>query len=322
MSVKVGFIGVGGISRVHLEYLAKSQDAKIVAVSDIAEEKARQVGATYGASAYVNYEEMLDKEDLDAVYISLPPFAHGKPELKAAEHGLHLFIEKPIATNIDTAKEILKVIAEKRLISSVGYQWRYLDTVGKARELLSGRTVGMVLGYWMGGLPGVAWWRVMEQSGGQFVEQTTHIVDLARYIAGNVKRVFASYALRSLQDVPNLNVPDVGTVTLEFENGAIGTISNTCMLSQGYNVGLNVVTRDLVLEMTGSSLKRIEPYHTEEFRTRVNPYNLEDQSFIDAVKTGDTSKIRSTYADAFETHRVTMAANESARLGKPVDLIE
>lgn len=320
MAVKVGFIGVGGISRVHLDYLSKQEDVKIAAVADVALERAKGVGATYGASAYSNFEEMLEKESLDAVYICLPPFAHGKPELMAIERGLALFVEKPIATTLATAKEILDAATKKGIVTSVGYHWRYLDTVERAKQLLDGRTLGMLLGYWMGGLPGVSWWRVMDQSGGQLVEQTTHIVDLARYICGNVKKVFAVYALRTMGDVPNLDVPDVGNVTLEFENGAVGTISNTCMLSFGYTVGLHVVAKDLVCELGGGSLKILEPGHTEEIRARVQPYNHEDRVFIDAVKSGDTSKIRSTYADAFETHKVTMAANESARTGKPVDI--
>jgi predicted dehydrogenase len=174
----------------------------------------------------------------------------------------------------------------------------------------------MALGYWMGGMPGVPWWRRLEGSGGQFVEQTTHIVDLARYLCGDVSEVYAAFATRALKDVPDFSVWDVGTVTLKFSSGAVGQISNTCLLNQGYTVGLHIVTPDLILEHSGA-LKVLEHGKTETIAAAVNPTEREDRTFLAAVQSGDGSHIRSPYDDAVKTLAVTLAANVSATSGAP-----
>ena len=125
---------------------------------------------------------MFDKEDLDAGYICTPPFAHGDQELAACERQIPIFVEKPIATQMETADQINRAIQENGIIASVGYPWRYQDNADHARSVSAGQKIVGALGYWMGGMPGVAWWRVREQSGGQHVEQTTHIFDLCRYL--------------------------------------------------------------------------------------------------------------------------------------------
>jgi myo-inositol 2-dehydrogenase/D-chiro-inositol 1-dehydrogenase len=152
------------------------------------------------------------------------------------------------------------------------------------------------------------------------VEQTTHIVDLARYLAGDVEEVFANATTRALQDVENLNVTDVGAANLKFRSGAIGTIHNTCLLKgMGYQTGLTVLTPDLIVELLGSC-KLIEAGKRTELSERNDPYKVEDQVFLNAIRTGDTAAIRSTYADAVKSLAVTLAINESYQRGQPVQV--
>ena len=153
----------------------------------------------------------------------------------------------------------MKAIESKKLITSVGYHFRYMDGTDQARELLKDRSVGMALGYWMGGMPGVNWWRKMEGSGGQFVEQTTHIVDLLRYTVGEVSEVYAAYSDRIMSSVQEgVTVPDVGSVTLKLVNGVVATISNTCAIPAGERSGLNIYTNKGVMELSHSGLLDIE----------------------------------------------------------------
>lgn len=320
MAVRIGFIGSGGIANAHMNVLQGTEDVSLAAFADPQVERAENAAARFDGTAYSDYREMLEKETLDAVYVCVPPFAHEDQEIIAARKGLHLFIEKPIALSMAKACEIKKAIDDAGVIACVGYHWRYNGTTQQARELLDDLPVGMVLGYWMGGMPGVPWWRVMAGSGGQMVEQTTHIFDLARYLAGDVTEVYAAYATRCLEEVPNFDVSDVGTATLKFAGGAVGTVSNTCILGQGYTVGLHIAAKDLVLEIDGGNLRVLRPGKTEIIANNVNAFQAEDQTFIHAVRTGDTSGIRSTYEDAMKTLAVTLAANESARTGVPVKL--
>lgn len=321
MPVKVGFVGAGGIATAHLNALQAVDDVQITAVADIDRERAESAAARFVAKAYSDHHDMLRAEKLDALYVCVPPYAHDDQEIMAAEKGIHLFVEKPVAVNMDKAREVREAIRKNKVVSAAGYHWRYQSNTDRAREILNGKTVGMVLGYWMGGFPGVDWWRRMDQSGGQMVEQATHIFDLARYLCGDVREVFAAYANRASRNIPSFDISDVGTATLKFASGVVGTISNTCLLSVPYTVGLHVVTKDLVLEIHGD-LKIIEPGHTETYTGGVNAMLEENKAFINAVKTGDASGIRSTYEDAVKTLAVTLACNQSAETGQPVKVAD
>lgn len=319
MAVKVGFIGCGGMAHGHFRTLSQMANVQRVAFCDVNEERARQSATEFGGAAYTDFRKMLDAEKPDAVYIVVPPGFHDDIEVEVANRKVHFFIEKPVALSNDTTARVNKAIQANNVTTAVGYHWRYQGSTDRARELLQGKDVGMVLGYWMGGLPGVPWWRRLDQSGGQLVEQTTHIFDLARYVVGDVKRVYAAAALRSMQDVENINVPDVGTATLEFENGAVGTVSNACLLNQGWTVALHVVARNLVLELGGSLTIR-EPGRTVTENFNINPTRREDDAFIKAVETGDRSDIRSDYADGAKSLALSLAVLESYQHHRPVEL--
>jgi predicted dehydrogenase len=154
MAVKIGFVGTGGIANHHMRTLAQVEEAEMVAFCDLAEEKALEATATYGGRAYGQCEVMYDNEELDAVYICLPPFAHGRQELAAIGRSLPIFVEKPVATTMAKAREIQAAIEAKGLVSAVGYHWRYMDTTKRALERMQDAPVGFALGSWMGGMPG------------------------------------------------------------------------------------------------------------------------------------------------------------------------
>jgi predicted dehydrogenase len=317
--VRVGFVGAGGIANAHMDCISRMEGVEVVGICDVVREKAERAAGRFGCRAYTSYEELLEKEPMDALFVCVPPHAHGM-EIMAAKRGIAIMVEKPIARTLEMAREIERAIAESGVISSVAYHWRYMNSVKQAKEILSGRKIAMALGYWIGGLPGAPWWRVKDQGGGQVIEQTTHIFDLARYMVGDVDEVYGVAFKGLMEDVPGYNVEDASTVTLKFKNGAIGNITSSCIVSQGYMVGLNLLTRDLVVEITGGSLRVRYPGRTEEIRETAWAYYEEDKAFLEAVRTGDRSGIRSTYSDGLETLRVTLAAEESFVTGKPVKL--
>ena len=98
--IRVGFIGTGGMAGAHMGNLAQFDDVECVAMCDISEDRATGRAQEYGGTAYTDYKEMFNREDLDAVYICTPPFAHGEQEQIACENGSPMLIEKPIAVFI------------------------------------------------------------------------------------------------------------------------------------------------------------------------------------------------------------------------------
>ena len=318
--VRLGFIGTGGNMNRHLRELTEIGGSQFVAFCDIVIEKAEQAVAQYGGKAYADYNQMLAREELDAVYISIPPFAHGAPERAVITAGLPMFVEKPVHMDTDEAKEIAAEIEEKGIITAAGYQERYLDIIDKAQELLASRRVGFFMGYWMGGMPG-GWWREKAKSGGQLMEQTTHEFDMARYLFGEVKTV---YAVARNDMIPNVDydIEEASAVSLQFESGVFGVMFSACFTTNGMQrSGLDIFCEDGSLEY---NLRNALVLSTAEETNTWHPENNctidMDSTFIEAVRTGDGSAIRSPYSDAAKTAILSIAANQSLETGLPVHL--
>ncbi|MNO42950.1 4-carboxy-2-hydroxymuconate-6-semialdehyde dehydrogenase [compost metagenome] len=325
MGLNIGIIGTGWFSKVHADILAASEGASVAAICGTSLAKAEGLASHYkGARAFANVNEMLDTAKPDAVYICVPPMSHGDIETALIDRGIPFLVEKPLGTDLKSPEEILYKIEQKPLITSVGYHFRYKDSVNQLKELLGDQTLGMALGAWMGDMPQVAWWRKQDGSGGQFIEQTTHIVDLLRYIAGEVEEVYAAYGNRVVhQKHEGVGVADVGTVTMKLSSGAVATISNTCILPGGVGeIGLSLYTDKSILSWNPDQLEVTSAGVKSIYSGTNNPYVAENEAFLHALRTGDTSRIRSGYGDAIKTQRVTYAALESARSGKPVRISE
>ncbi|RLI44700.1 gfo/Idh/MocA family oxidoreductase [Candidatus Bathyarchaeota archaeon] len=323
MVVKIGFVGCGGIAHTHMDRLRKIKEARMVAFYDIVPEKAREAAESVGARAYPSLQEMLDKEELDAVYVCVPPFAHGF-ESEIIERGINIFVEKPVALSMDIARKIESAIRRAGVLSSVGYMWRYFDTTALAKKALEENgPVGMVEGlyidpFWF---PPGHWWIDKRKSGGQVIEQSTHVFDLARYLVGDVARIYAELDTLLLTDVPGFKTEDVSLVTLKFKNGAMGVVLSTCASRKTFAwTGLKVIAKKAVVEHGGHSgtLKIYRDDEIEEIRPTFDPYLEEDRIFIRAIATGDGSEIRSPYSDAVKTLEVTIAANKAAEKARVV----
>jgi predicted dehydrogenase len=313
--VKIGFIGCGGNARGHMNTIKGMEDAKIVAVCDVRQEAAKSAAEFVGAEPYTDQNAMLERKDLDAVYISIPVFAHGEPEMAVIKRGLPFLVEKPVAISLDIAEEVLDAVEKNKLITCVGYQLRYAGTVGVTKELLKGKTINMVIGkYWCNsgvGDPGI-WLRQMSKSGGQLVEQATHTIDMMRYLAGEVKEVFAFQENRILKQT---DCPDVNVVSMKFTNGAVGSITTTWAY-EGDWANANVV--DILFEnaLASWTYGSLEVKPAPETIPAKEPDQDIDRVFVDAVKSGDGSKIRSPYSDAIKTLALTLAMNRSGKSGK------
>lgn len=333
MSVRIGFIGTGGISISHLVNLATLPDAEVVALSDLTKERAQNAQDSVNkrlkeregdgwsplkAALYDDYRAMLRNEGLDAVYICLPPFAHGEPEKAAIEAGVAMMVEKPLALDLPLAATLLERIKERGLIAASGYQLRYLEPIQVAKERLAGKTIGMVAVMRFGSTPGTPWYHIQAKSGGQLIEMATHEMDLTRLLAGDVERVYAEADTRiNNKENPEYDIFDVNCVALRFENGAVGTFSNNFISKHGVPAqaqGLHVIADGITVTFTlGGPVQLITSDGIEELLWGENPMMTEDRAFINAVKEGDPSLILSDYESGVYTLATTLAADQSAR---------
>jgi len=317
--VRVGFIGAGGIASRHVGDLLEFPDVTITAMADPVPERAQAQAARCSAKVYTNHEAMLDQEQLDALYICVPPFAHGPLEQAALERHLPFLVEKPLACDWETAAQIGQAVTAHNLITAVGYHWRYLDTTEEAQELLAKNPAGLALGYWLDSTPPPAWWRKEQQSGGQMVEQTTHIFDLARVLLGDVATVYAIGARRERPAFPDADVCDVSVATLNFASGAIGTLASTCLLNWPHRIGLHLFCEGLAIELSEFEIMLDVGRGRPVRRAEGDPFVREDRAFIDAVR-GKPNRIRAAYPEALKTHRLTTSAAQSLREGRVLDI--
>ncbi len=322
-TVRIGFIGVGGIARHHLQQLKGLEAAEIVAHTDVNEAAAQAAAKDFGGTAYTDHRRMLDNEDLNAVYVCIPPKFHTDQEVLAAQKGCALFVEKPVALTMEKALEVAEAIDQAGVLSSSGYVMRYWAGICAAKEYLAGRTASLVSCARWGGIAGGPdhWWRNMSISGGQFVEQATHNMDAIRWILGEVKTVWARYEYASMAHHEKFTIPASQAIAFELASGTAGLFSCSCATHAGGGGGGWDILLDgqrVTIDGQNASVMPAPEGGDGKLASTMAPLSI-DAGFVQAVATGDASTIRGTYADAVRTLEVTLAANESAKTGKPVD---
>jgi predicted dehydrogenase len=312
-------IGAGGVAQRHARVLSGLPGVQLAGVTDVVPAAAERFAAEYGTRAFAGFGDLLEA-GLDAAYVCVPPFAHGDAERSVIAAGVPLFVEKPIALNMDVAQEIDGLIAERHLLTAVGHHWRYLAVVETAKTLLQDRPVRLVSGAWLDKVPPVAWWPRTDRSGGPIVEQAAHVLDLARYLAGEVTEVWAA-GNGTPPDVPGADVDGATAAALRFASGAVGTVAATCVLGWKERAGLEVYADGLALSISETGLvvrdddgSRTVDSDPDSARIAV------DRAFIAAVR-GEDQDIRVPYAEALRTHALALAVAESAAAGKGVSLV-
>lgn len=320
--VKIGFIGCGGNANGHMNQLSGLEGARIVAVCDVQLDRAQSAAEKHNAQAYTVHRALLERDDLDAVYLSLPVFVHGQPELDVIARGLPFFVEKPVALNMDIACEIEAAVTKANLITCVGYQLRYLGSTRIMRALLQDIPLNMVVGkYWCGtgrGDPG-AWLRQMNKSGGQLVEQSTHTIDMMRYLGGEVETVYAMQANRVLKDT---DCPDTNSVAIQFKSDTIGALTATWAYDPGDWSQANVLDIFYEAQLLNWNPSRVSVRESGEWVEKTAPGPTIDEIFVEAVRSGDAGNILSPYSDAVKTLAISLAANRSAQENRPVPVAE
>jgi len=201
--VKIGMIGTGDMGQVHLRALAAlDNSAQIIALYDPSEERLKVAEnlLPYQVVTCNSLHDLLKNKDIEAVFVCSPNDIHYEQAIAAMEHGKHLFLEKPLATNMDQVCEIVAMAKKKNLILQVGLVYRYSAMFRRIAELVTNEVIGQ---------PRMVWchefrvpypvgrdreWRYSQsRTAGTLVEKTCHHFDLFNWILSDEPiRVFAS----------------------------------------------------------------------------------------------------------------------------------
>lgn len=315
--VRVGFIGCGGIAQYHFGHLEKTPKAKVVAVCDKIADRAQAAATRFKAKPYTAYADMLQKEKLDAVFVCVEPSAHDGMEMMAIEQGFHLFVQKPMTLDMAYARRVRDGLARKQLISAVGFQCRYVETLPRVKAWLEGEKIGMVSCFRLGGLPMVWWWRQRKHSGGQVIEQTVHNYDILRYLLGEVTSVTGMAREGVITDVEDYDTEDASSVTMNFASGVVATMMTGCFSPDAFGNGdFLFYTREGKLTYGLGGNFRIQKKNLVIDGKPENDYGQEcDEAFLDAILEGDQGLVMSPYADACKSLELVIGATESMRRG-------
>lgn len=318
--VKIGFIGCGTMAAIHRDRLIYRDDVELVGCHDTVTKHAEAFAGKWNIPVFEDVISLYEKARPHAVFIAVPPFAHGDIELEAAARGIHFFVETPVALDIKTARTISAAVRKSKILAMAGYCYRYYDLTLTARHLLRGDVISLVTGQYYCGMPETSWLRRRKESGGQIVEQTTHVIDLLLHLCGPVSEVHALGARGCMSRTNNFDLDESSVINLRLKTGAVASISSTCILSHPGGMALEITTPRFSLSLTHEHLRIREDHKITDYLNQTDMYQKETELFIHAVEQGKRSGIRTTYSEAIKTLRVTLAANESIQTGLPVIL--
>jgi predicted dehydrogenase len=320
----VGVVGTGWIGEDHLADLAPRPDVKIVAVADVDGDRAAGCAARHGARAYSGHAELLANEELDALWICTPPQHHREPALAAIDRGVPVYLEKPIARDLEDARVIAAAVERGGIVCAVGYQWHSLDLVDKIREALTGQTVGCVIGQSVGPTASRPWFLRQNEGGGNILERGSHQIDLTRAVAGEVTsvQVVAGDVRFGHPGAEQRDIDDALTLILHLAGGGIATIvvawtpdgiPGTYSLDVVATGGVFHLTLDPHFRMSGTSRGE-----AVEAVAAAPAFSQSNSRFIEAVRRQDPAGVACTPADAVRTLAVALAAEEALTTGQNV----
>ena len=344
---KLAIIGCGGIGGYHLGHFLGFRDiVELAGFCDLIPERAQEFVKKAGSGkAFTDYKQMYDEIQPDMVFICIPPYCHGEIEFETIKRGIPFFVEKPLALELDLARKIRDAAEAKNLITASGFQCRYGKIVQPTIDFCKNNEVVYVDCTRMGGVPGQTWWKDKALSGGQIVEQTIHQFDIIRYVFDEPVEVCTFGTRGFVKEIPDYKTDDCSVTIVKFKNGAIGTISTGDYALTGDSFDSKIIfsTRnkrgehrilgsfevfgenpgEIKNEENGLVVKGDGALTQSDGKSVVykesgDPGILCDRTFIEAVISGDGSKIRSSYRDALKSVAFTMACNESMATGKPV----
>ena len=342
-ALRYGILGSGFMGRTHAAALQHIDSAELVAVAGGS--RAPGVAADYGAQLCDSDEALIARDDIDAVIIATPQFAHARQALAAAARHKHLFIEKPMATTVADAEAIVAACAKHGVALSVGYQQRYRAVPRATREQVQAGAIGQVHtiqfyqvfqlftdpsfgGDW-------SWW-ANPAAVGHILAGGVHGIDLCRWMLGaEITSAFGhSRTFREQQEPENTTM---GLLT--FDNGTIMALWASSACPQPGFPGLafraQVMGETGMLDMDAYDTLRLAndggwrtiveqpPVGTEQAATafgfpRLQAYVDQLHAFTEAALAGTPPPVSGE--DGLVGVRVALALLESSRTGQLVRL--
>lgn len=276
-------LGCGRISYKHVEGIVNNyEDARLLAVCDIVEEKAINRKKEYedimkerydekvNINYYTDYNDMLEKEDIDIVLISTESGYHAKHSIDCMKKGKHVIVEKPMALSTKDSDEMIKISKENNVKLAVAHQNRFNPPIQQLRDAIENKRFGKLVN----GTARILWnrnqnyykqapWRgTYAMDGGTLMNQCIHNIDLLQWMmGGEIESVYAQTDT-FLRDI---EAEDFGAIVVRFKNGAIGIIEGSaCVYPKNLEETLSIFGEQGTVVIGGLAVNKIETWKFED----------------------------------------------------------
>lgn len=252
--VRVGLIGCGKVGQIHAAALSGMEEADFTAVCDVNAERVQALADRYGTRAYTDVDALLREGKVEAVIIGTPHPLHAAPAIRAAEAGVHVLVEKPLAANLADCDAMLAAAKRAGTLLGVISQRRFYEPVRRMKEAIEAGKIGRPM---LGVFTMYSWrepayyqsdpWRGKwnTEGGGVLVNQSPHQLDLLLWFMGPVAEVSGYWAN---VNHPSVEVDDTAVAVLRFRNGGLGAIVTSVAQKPG------IYTKVHVHGMSGASV--------------------------------------------------------------------
>jgi predicted dehydrogenase len=332
MTVRVGLIGAGSITRAHTRgYLANADQIKVVAVADVAVEGAqRRADELGGAEATAEVTDLLERDDVDAVDICLPHHLHAETIVAAADAGKHVLCEKPLCLTMAEAKSVRDAVSSNGITLMCAHNQLFMPAVAKTRELLDAGLLGRIYELrttdsFLSRATGSEsmGWRAHRSTagGGELIDTGYHPTYLLLHLAGATPTHVA--AMLSTHRLTFAECEDSAQVLVRFDTGAVGTIVTGWAYTPAPGTErFSLVGENGSLSSDGSTISYVLHDGTQATirLPDVDGFTAEIADFAACVRDG--KRPVNTESEGIDVLKVILGAYASAERGQIVDLAE
>jgi len=226
--LKAAIVGCGKVGETHAEAYQTLPSSELVSVFDISIERASKYGKKFNVPAFEDFDEMIKATDIEVISICTPHPLHAEYISRAAEHGIHVLTEKPLASDLEDCDAAITSCKNNNVKLSVISQRRFYKPVVRMIEAMKNGRIGepilanmIVMGWRDEAYYEMDEWRGKWQSegGGVMVNQTIHQLDLLQWFMGSVDELFGYW---DNFNHPYIEVEDSAVAIMRFKSGAIG----------------------------------------------------------------------------------------------------
>ena len=269
--LKIGIVGCGRVSRtVHYQTVQDHPDYDFVAVCDIDSSRADEWASKYNVQAYYNLENLLEQEELDLVSINVPNGRHVQLAMKVAEKGIHVIVEKPLATSLLEAENLIDFCKDQDVQLFVVLQNRYNATNQLLKSCVDQGRFGRISScnvtlYWHRELnyytEDHGWRSRRDLSGGVFTNQAVHYVDMLQWIVGAPPET----AYAKMGTLFAVDVEDHGVGVIKFKNGVIASLNlSNLTFPKDLEGSITILGEKGTVKIGGTSMNKIETWEFAE----------------------------------------------------------